>query len=304
MADKKQASCPPEDCSEDKIDVAQDFVSPIFKPFLPTNEYFSSTEYLLSPEFDSPSRVTSKTSKKTFLKEKLNGEFETPKKMIEEDDIEFLHHKNLQTSYRTCRSEMDFTRPKYCNNTSPAIENLIRIMGIPFLLTPEDSWTPMRRALSPGLFDSKNAYDNFAILNRKHLDASFTNPKITDVTFRKYSVDSRTLTKVTDFSSPQLAQKFLSRCQSRESVDTPPSDERVVDFSRCEIKESLQCIKIAEKDETFQETIYVSEVYFLLMASNRNRRMKMAMLSKSERPRTESRDSDSAFSDFMASDQE
>ncbi|XP_012221833.1 uncharacterized protein [Linepithema humile] len=309
MADEKQASCSPEDCS-DKIEVSQDFVFPIFKPFSPANEYFSSIEYLSLPEFDSPSRVMPKTSKKTFLNEKSNGgECETLKKTAEENDIEFLRYKNSRMSYWTCRSEMDFARPKYRNNVSPAIENLIRIMGIPFLLTSEDSRTPMKRAFSSGIFDGRIAYDDYALLSRKRLDASFTSPKTPVFTSRRHSVNSRTLKamlmKETGSSSSQLAQKFLSRCQSWESVDTPPSDERVVNSSRYEIKESPQCVKIAEKDkETFQETIYVSEMYFLLMASNRNRRIRMAMMSRSERPRAESRNSDSAFSELTASDQE
>jgi len=311
MADEKQTSRSPEYCF-DKIEVSQDFVSPTFKSFLPANEYFFSDEYLLSPEFDSLSRVTPrrriklKTSRKTFLKEKSNDdEFETPKKIAEEDDIEFLRYKNLRMS--SCCSEMNFTRPKYRNNISPAIENLIRIMGIPFLLTPEDSRT--RRALSPDLFDSRISYDDFAVslLNRKCRDASSASPK-TPVTSRRHSLDSCTLkamlTKVTDSSSPRLAQKFLSRYQSLEFIDIPRSDERVIDSSYCEIKESPQCVEIAEEDEeTFHETTYVSEAFFLLMASNRNR-SRAAILSRSSRSRTQSRNGDSAFSDLTASDQE
>lgn len=297
MADKKQASCSPGDCS-DKIVASQDFVFPIFKP---ANEYFSSPEYLSLSEFDSPSRAIPKTSRKTFPNEK-GGEFETLEKTAEEDDIEFLRYKNLQTPYWTYHAEMDFALPRYRNNTSPAIENLIRIMGIPFLLTSEDSRTPARRAFSPvGLSDGRTAYDDFAFLGRKRPDASFAGPK----TPRRHSVDSRTLkAMLTDFSSPPLAQKFLPMCQSRNSVDTP-SDERVVDSSCCEMKESPRCVKIVEKpEETFRETIYVSEVHFLLMASNRNRRTRTAMLNRSGRSRTESSDSDSAFSELTASDQE
>lgn len=300
MADEKQASCSPEDCS-DKIAVSQDFVFPIFKPFSLTNEYFSS-EYLSLPKFDSTSRVTPKISKKTFLNEKSNdGEFEMLKKTAEKNDIEFLRCKNSQTPYWTRCPEIDFARPKYRNNISPAIENLIRIMGISFLLTSENS----RHVFSPGLFDGRTAYDDFALLSRKRLDASLTSLKTSDLAARRHTVNSRMLKamlmKKTDSSSPQLVQKFLSRCQSQESVDTSPSDERVVDSPRCEIKESSRCVKIAE-EEPFRETIYVSEVYFLLMASNRNR---MRMLNRSEeRSRTESRSSDSAFSELTASDQE
>lgn len=260
MTDKKHVLRLSKDCFN-PAEISQEYFSPLCE-FSATNEYLSSTEYF------SPTCTTPKTTKKEFAYETPNSNaFETPKKIFE-------RNVNNDSPNSTFVSEIDFTRPKYYNNNvSPAIEKIMRKMKMPTSSTPERSQTPIKRVFSPNyhFVDKANEDPAICALVKKRLEASFSSPKAHAIISR---IDSPTLKATREVESPvpQIAQT-LSKCQ--ESVDS--DNEIVVNSPR------------------YKEIIYVSEMHFLLMASNRNRRMRSL-----HRPRSNSRDS--AFSE--GSDQE
>ncbi|XP_024893910.1 uncharacterized protein LOC112468784 isoform X2 [Temnothorax curvispinosus] len=156
---------------------------------------------------------------------------------------------------------MDYTLPKYRNNDS-------------------SSGLPMNCISSPGYCCDGN--ENFAVpvMAKEHLDICFSSPKPFVSAYKRGSAEdredpqSRTMKEI-EPSLCQIGQESMSGWQ--EIAD--PDGEPIVDSSR------------------YEDKIYVSEVHFLLMVSNRNRR---ATLSEESR-----RDSkDSAFSEFMGSDEE
>ncbi|XP_029175221.1 LOW QUALITY PROTEIN: uncharacterized protein LOC114943698 [Nylanderia fulva] len=245
--------------------------------FSPVCEVPAANECLSSPtEYFSPICATPPTTTKKFLYETLNDNmFETPKKIFEENE-------NNDSPNTTFVSEVNLLiRPKsnYNNNVSPAIEKIMRMMKISASSTPEKSPTPTRRVSSPNYFGKANEDPAIYIVKNAWMRA-FPARKRT-LSFPEWVVPLKTtLTREIEPPVPQMVQA-LSRYQ--EFVDS--NDEKIVDSPR------------------YKEVIYVSEVHFLLMASNRNRRMRWAALRRS---RNASRDSGiSEESDhFMESDRE
>ncbi|KAL0112909.1 hypothetical protein PUN28_012276 [Cardiocondyla obscurior] len=178
---------------------------------------------------------------------------------------------------------MDYTLPKYLSNVSPAIEKLVRMMNMPSLITSQgssnDSSTSANCISMPVYRCGDNFAENFAvsITAREHLDICFSTPKPFVSTFNGdegAKDNARSRTKQTDVSLSRVDKGSASGWQ--EIADLISNGESVVD---CE------------------DIIYVSEGYFLLMESNRNR-MRGAF---SERSRRDSKDS--AFSDLVESDE-
>lgn len=220
MTDKKHVLRLTKDCFN-LAEISQEYFSPLCE-FSATNEYLSSTEYFSSI------CTTPETTKKEFVYETSNSNaFETPKKILEENE-------NNDSPNSTLVSEMDFIRPKYYNNNvSPAIERIVRKMKMPISSTPERSQTPTKRVFPPNFRFVGKANEDPAIcaLVKKRLDASFSSPKANAVISR---VDSLTLKAMREVESPvpQIVQA-PSKCQ--EFVDS--DDERVVDSPHYKVKE-------------------------------------------------------------------
>ncbi|XP_070158768.1 uncharacterized protein [Polyergus mexicanus] len=278
MADKRHVLHLPKDCFN-TVEISHEYFSPVC-------ESSAAKGYLSSPtEYFSP-YATPQTSKKEFLDEKLNDNmFETPKKIFEENENEF----SLNDSFNVrCISEMNLIRPNYSNNVRPAIEKLMRMIKMPSSSTPENSRTS-KRIFSPNYCSIGKANKDPPIyaLTRKRLDTSFSSPKALATVSREHNVESFTLkaTLVKEIEPP-LPRKVQAPLRYQE-FDSFPDDQIVVGSPLYKV-----CKRV--------DVIYVSEVHFLLMASNRNRRMRMAALRR--RARSNSRDS--AFSEFMESDSE
>ncbi|XP_050466362.1 uncharacterized protein LOC126859283 [Cataglyphis hispanica] len=268
MADKKHVLHLPKDYLN-TVEIAEEFFSPIC-------EFSAIKEYLSSPtEYFSP-YATPQTSRKEILDKKLNSNmFKVAKKISEKNE------NQLSLNDSSNRTEMDFTRSKYHNNVDPAIEELTIKRMMPNSSTPKNSRASIKRVFSPNYCSAGKANEDPAMnLTRKRLDASFSSPKA--LASREQSVNSSTwkvrLTKEIE-PLPQMVQA-LSR--SQKFTDPFLDDEKAIASS------------------LYKDVIYVSEMHFLLMASNRNRRMRMTALRR--RARIDSRDS--AFSEFMESDSE
>ncbi|KAL6445364.1 hypothetical protein ACFW04_002282 [Cataglyphis niger] len=270
MTDKKHVLHLPKDCLN-TVEISEEYFSPVC-------EFSAAKEYLSSPtEYFSPYATP---SKKEFLDEKLNS---LNKKISEKNENEL----SLNDSSNLTEMEMDFTRSKYHNNVDPAIEKLmIKRMKIkmPNSSTPKNSQTSIKRIFSPNCCSAGKANEDPANnLTRKRLDASFSSPKA--LATREQSVNSSTwkvrLTKEIE-PLPQMVQAPSRSQKFTDSFLIDLDDEKAI------------------ASALYKDVIYVSEVHFLLMASNRNRRMRMA--ASRRRSRSDSRDS--AFSEFMESDSE
>ncbi|XP_070520372.1 uncharacterized protein [Cardiocondyla obscurior] len=204
--------------------------------------------------------VTLTASEKVFTCENNDGcECKT---RAEEDVNEQSVDNDSQTSTPSCVSKMDYTLPKYLSNGSS-----------------NDSSTSANCISMPVYRCGDNFAENFAvsITAREHLDICFSTPKPFVSTFNGdegAKDNARSRTKQTDVSLSRVDKGSASGWQ--EIADLISNGESVVD---CE------------------DIIYVSEGYFLLMESNRNR-MRGAF---SERSRRDSKDS--AFSDLVESDE-
>lgn len=219
MADKRHVLHLPKDCFN-TVEISQEYFSPVC-------ESSAAKEYLYSPtEYFSP-YATPQTSKKEFLDEKLNNNmFETPKKIFEENENELSLN---DSSNATCISEMNFIRPKYSNNVSPAIEKLMRMIKMPSSSTPENLRTSTKCIFSPNYSISKaNEDPSIYTLTRKRLDTSFSSPKALATVSQEHSVDSPTL-KVTLVKEiePSLPQKVQASSRYQE-FDSFPDDQIVV----------------------------------------------------------------------------
>ncbi|XP_072757585.1 uncharacterized protein [Anoplolepis gracilipes] len=183
--------------------------------------------------------------------------------MSDKEDISVLgNDRDVNSEYAI--SEND--------NVSPTIEKLIRMMKMQNSSISENSLTPTKRLFSPNYRTVNKANDDPAVFTptRKRLDSTFSSPKA--LTIREYSMNSSPTLKATMIKEikPPVPQMVQAPCKHQEFIDS--NDEK-------------------------EETIYVSEVHFLLMASNRNRMRKMVAC---RRPRRDSEDS--AFSELMESD--
>ncbi|EZA53008.1 hypothetical protein X777_07186 [Ooceraea biroi] len=242
----------------------------------------SSVEYF--PSFNS---ATPRASRKAFPDEEFNGsDLETPGKQSEESDKEFERELS-RTLNRTFAGETNRARPTYRNNVSPAIQKIIRMMRMPCLSTPLAT-TPTKRAFSAGRLDHLNdsfedeVNDDSICILRRRLDRSFS----PDVASRRHSMDGQLLktmlAKERDFSMSRVAQNIsLSTCQSRGLMDALADDTEPV-VSACEMKQSPLCIQMVEKENevSSEDCNQVSELYLLLMTSNRNQRMKNAAFDR------------------------
>ncbi|XP_071568601.1 uncharacterized protein [Temnothorax nylanderi] len=233
-------------------------------------------------ESNSSSCTALTASEAVFMYENSSNDILECKTESEEDENEQPQDNDSQTSTPSCVSKMDYTLPKYRNNVSPAIDKIVRMMNMPSLITSQDSSSglSMNCISSPGYCCDGN--ENFAVpvMAKEHLDICFSSPKPFVSAYKRGSAEdredpqSRTM-KVIEPSLCQIGQESMSGWQ--EIAD--PDGEPIVDSSR------------------YEDKIYVSEVHFLLMVSNRNRRATL--------PEGSRRDSkDSAFSEFMGSDEE
>jgi len=174
---------------------------------------------------------SSKTASEKMF-DNLNNGLE-PEMNPEKDENRQLQDDDSQTSTPSCVSKMDFTLPKYRNNVSPAIDRIMRMMNMPSLITPEDSYSDL--PTSTNHISSLDYYcdgENFVVpvAAREHLDVCFSSPRPFVSACKKDSAQSRA--KEIDLSLFQDAQKPLS--WGWQEITDPLSDP--VDFSRYEVK--------------------------------------------------------------------
>ncbi|KYN11170.1 PREDICTED: uncharacterized protein LOC108768417 [Trachymyrmex cornetzi] len=200
-----------------------------------------------------------------LLESKNEAEMRSEKDKSEQDN-------DSQTFTPSCVSKMDYTLPKYRNNVSPAIDKIMRMMNMPSLITSEDSsseLTSKNRIPSSNFCCDGNENVIIPIMAKECLDICFSSPKPFVSTCKKYSP-----VKDRMYSLFQDAQKL----QSQEMAESFPNNE-------------------SEDPPNYEEKIYVSEVTFLLMASNRNQRIRDNMFPRAMPSRTNSRDS--GFSELI-----
>ncbi|KYN43788.1 hypothetical protein ALC56_02051 [Trachymyrmex septentrionalis] len=200
------------------------------------------------------------------------SEFKNEAEMRSEND-KSEQDNDSQTSTPSCVSKMDYTLPKYRNNVSPAIDKIMRMMNMPSLITSEDSssdlLTSKNRIPSSNFCCGGNENVIIPIMAKECLDICFSSPKPFVSTCKKYStVTDRMYSLFQDAQKPQL----------QEMIEPLPNGE-------------------SEDPSNYEEKIYVSEVTFLLMASNRNQRMRDNVFQRTMPSRTNSRDS--GFSELV-----
>lgn len=235
---------------------------------------------------------TPQVSRKVFLDDN-DSDCETPRKRSEESDKvsedELSRRIESRMLSHTFAGETDHVRPMYRNNVSPAIQKIIRMMRMPCLSHLENTTSPRKRTFSAGrlgclinrLEDKVSSDDSICNLT-KFLDESF-NP---DLASRRHSIDSHTMRMMLarDNSSSMFQVTQNVSLPTRQPCDfaiAVANDELVANASCCEMKQSPVCVQIVKKEEDCNEVSsedrnQVSELYFLLMKSNRNRRMKNA----------------------------
>ncbi|XP_011695963.1 PREDICTED: uncharacterized protein LOC105454785 [Wasmannia auropunctata] len=192
-----------------------------------------------------------------------------------------------QASTSSSISKLNDTKLKYYHTVSPAInalDELMRTMNKISLITFEDDLSDVEELLTNCVTSPHdrsrggNESSSSSTVARKYLGACLSSPKPFVNTYERDGAENRAQSEEIDLSLSQDAQKPLSPRKLQEIADL---------FSDSE----------PEDPPRHKDRIYVSEAYFLLMASNRNRRKTLP-----ERPRSDSRDS--AFSEFMGSDEE
>ncbi|XP_011647894.1 uncharacterized protein LOC105434033 [Pogonomyrmex barbatus] len=192
---------------------------------------------------------------------------------------------DLQTTTLSCISKMDFTLPKYRNNISPAIDKLMRMINMSSLLTSDDSSDDLpistNRIFPFNYYLGNDKKFTVPILSipKESLDVCFSSPKPFVSTYKRDAEDYGA------YSMMPLMKKIES---SLFQIVREPSLSEVQ-----EVDPNNESAQFGYNEDI----IYVSEVYFLLMASNRNRRHNLR-----ERSRRNSKDS--AFSEFMGSDKD
>lgn len=223
----------------DQTDVFEKYFPPVYDfSFVMDGYYRPMTDHLLESNLSSSATLTS--PEKVFMYENLN------KMEFEEDENKQDNYS--QTSTSSCVSKMDYTLPKYRNNVSPAIDKLMRMMNMPSLITPDDSYGDLltNRISSPNYcFDNKHF--PIPIKAKEHLDICFSSPKPFINTYKTDITDdcARSKTKEIDLSLSQTVREPMSGWQ--EIADSLPDVEPVAGASHYKVKEIPRYITIEKE---------------------------------------------------------
>lgn len=184
-------------------------------------------------------------SEKIFTCEELNNnghEYKTEPEEVENEQSQDNNNNSLFTP--SCVSKLDYALPKYRNNVSPAIDNLVRMMNMPSLITSEDLFNdlsiPTNCLSSPYYYCGDN--ENFAvpIPAKEHLDICFSTPKPFVSTYKRDSTKDHVQSKTKKFKQEPVLE-------GQESVDLPSDDKPILDSPGYEVKEMLPYILRSKK---------------------------------------------------------